>query len=74
MAEVDGNTLMMAIQAVDIEISLLIEELKSEDPNPDDHELYMSYWKAAMKLKEAYLAEAKQVSNLPPYEKLVKNS
>lgn len=73
MADVDGPTLVMAIQAVQSEIRRFEELLSSEtlrDP-ADMQDLVVTFERAAEALKEAYLSEWTVGSNLPAYEKLV---
>ena len=74
MADVDGLTLMMAIQAVDQEIKrheLLLTSETLRDPE-EIQALISSYEKAAGRLREAYEAEWTPGSNLPAYAKLVR--
>jgi hypothetical protein len=74
MADVDGLTLMMAIQAVDQEIQrheLLLTSQTLRDPE-EIQSLIATYEKAADRLREAYEAEWTAGSNLPPYAKLVR--
>lgn len=74
MANLDGITLMTAIQAVDKQIEYFENLLGSEtlrDPE-EIQSLIFSYEQAAEKLKEAYIAERKEGSNLPEYSSLVR--
>ena len=74
MAEVDGLTLMMAIQAVNAEIRRYEQLLSSEtlrDPE-EIQSLIFSYEKTADELKTAYESEWKEGSNLPPYDELIR--
>jgi hypothetical protein len=73
MFEVSAQTLMMAVQAVDAEISRIKESVAGDlgELDPDTQEFLLSYGKAAMELKARYLDACKSISNLPPYEKLV---
>lgn len=74
MAEVDIITLMMSIQAVKEQIKKYEALLTSEtlrDPE-EIQSLVFSYEKAADVLKEAYLQEWHEGSNLPNYTDLLK--
>jgi hypothetical protein len=73
MPEINGRTLMMAIQAVDFKINDIVRQLDEvEDADGGELEmLLLSYEKAATSLKSAYEEALKTVSNLPPYETLV---
>jgi hypothetical protein len=74
MADVDGLTLMMAIQAVDQEIrrhELLLTSQTLRDPE-EIQSLIATYEKAAERLREAYESEWTAGGNLPPYAKLVR--
>jgi hypothetical protein len=75
MAEIDGVTLRMAIQAVDAVINDLAKQLGADDsPQAGELELrLLKYEKALEKLKVGYEEEQKISSNLPPFEKLVKD-
>lgn len=76
MAEVDGNTLMMAIQAVRDKVARLELLLKSETLRDVAaiEDLLMSYDRAAEELKVAYEFERRGGRvNLPAYEDLIKN-
>jgi len=73
MANVNGNTLMMAIQAVNSSIKELEEERIQVGENEeivDIVELLLSYSNAASELERAYREELEKTDNLPPYEKL----
>lgn len=75
MAQVDGQALLMAVQAVQAQIRLLSEEMDqaAEDDDLTDHEdLLAGYMRAADALRVAYEAEKLVSSNLPPYDSLVK--
>jgi hypothetical protein len=75
MAEVDGGTLMMAIQAVRDKIARLESLLQSETLRDAGaiQDLLMSFDRAAEKLKVAYEFERRGGRvNLPPYEDLVR--
>jgi hypothetical protein len=73
MAEVSGRTLMMAVQAVDATISSIKESGDAGELEPDLEELLVSYSRAEMELKAAYLEARKSSPGLPPYEQLVKD-
>jgi hypothetical protein len=73
MAQVDGITLMMAVQAVHAEIKryeLLLTSETLRDPE-EIQSLILSYEKALSRLRAAYESECASASNLPPYSKLV---
>jgi hypothetical protein len=73
MAQVDGITLMMAVQAVHAEIKryeLLLTSETLRDPE-EIQSLIFSYEKALSRLRDAYESELAGASNLPPYSKLV---
>jgi len=69
MASIDGITLLMAIQAVEAEIGRYESLLTSETLRDREQiqSLVLSYERAAQRLKDAYLDERRQGSNLPPY-------
>lgn len=74
MANVDGQTLLMAVQAVQAQIHSLEAQIDQagEDDDISDHEdLLMGYTQAADALRLAYEAEELVSSNLPPYDMLV---
>lgn len=73
MPEVDGNTLVMAIQAVDDKLRALetARDLAGADKADDYFEEIMAFDNAAHKLKVAYEHALRMANNLPPYEKLV---
>jgi hypothetical protein len=72
MAEVDGMTLLMAVQAVDEVIGRLREATADEDSaDPDDQVALMDYQRAARALEKAYDAAARVELDLPPYDELV---
>ena len=73
MAEIDGVTLRMAIQAVDAMIDDLAKQLEA-DTSAEAGELeirLVKYEKALGKLKIGYEEEQKQSSNLPPFDELI---
>ena len=74
MPNVNGRTLVMAIQAVDFKIADLersVDELPP-DQGADLESLLLAYENAAEALKSAYAEALSEASNLPPYEKLVR--
>lgn len=73
MADVDGLTLVMAIQAVQSEIRRFEGLLASETlRDPADIEIVVvTFERAAETLKAAYLSEWTPDSNLPAYDRLV---
>jgi hypothetical protein len=72
MADVSGNTLLMAVQAVNDAIKALEERLQGPDADPlDDTGMLMSYSRAADELRTAYEVARLNTSNLPPYDELV---
>ena len=72
MADVSGNTLLMAVQAVNDAIAALDEQIRAGAGDPlDDTEMLMSYTRAAEELRSAYEVARLTSSNLPPYEDLV---
>ena len=75
MPEVNGRTLVMAIQAVDCKIAELERDIEAQPSTSgaDLEELLLSYENAAQALKRAYEEARAEVDNLPPYEKLVRN-
>ena len=75
MAQIDGQTLLMAVQAVQAQIRLLSEEMDQagdDDDLTDQEDLLAGYMKAADALRVAYETEELVSSNLPPYDLLVK--
>lgn len=73
MPDVNGRTLMMAIQAVAFKIGDVVKNLDAaDDAEGSELELLLlSYEKAAASLKIAYEEARKDVSNLPPYDTLI---
>lgn len=73
MAEIDGVTLRMAIQAVDAMINDLANQLEANDSQETGElELRLLKYEAALeKLKVGYEVEQKISNNLPPFEKLI---
>jgi len=73
MANVSGNTLLMAIQAVDAAIRSLEAATADEaTASTDDVEMLFCYDRAARELQSAYEIERLGVSNLPPYARVVR--
>ena len=74
MADIDGQTLLMAVQAVQAQIHSLevqIDQAGEDDDVSDQEDLLMGYMRAADTLRVAYEAEELTSSNLPPYDRLV---
>ena len=74
MADVDGQTLLMAVQAVQAQIHSLeaqIDQAGEDDDVSDQEDLLMGYMRAADTLRVAYEAEELTSSNLPPYDRVV---
>jgi hypothetical protein len=74
MADIDGQTLLMAVQAVQAQIHSLeaqIDQAGEDDDVSDQEDLLMGYMRAAAPLRVAYEAEELASSNLPPYDRLV---
>jgi hypothetical protein len=74
MADIDGQTLLMAVQAVQTQIHSLeaqIDQAGEDDDVSDQEDLLMGYMRAAATLRVAYEAEELVSSNLPPYDRLV---
>lgn len=74
MPDVNGRTLMMAVQAVDAQMRALQAQIAAageDDDVSDDEELLMSYEQAAQDLRAAYEIARVAASNLPPYARLV---
>ncbi|AND67841.1 hypothetical protein ATSB10_03870 [Dyella thiooxydans] len=77
MAQVDGQTLLMAMQAVQMQIRLLSEEVdqtSEDDDLTEQEDLLAGYMRAADALRVAYETEELVGSNLPPYELLISGS
>lgn len=70
MPEINGRTLALAIQALDIEIGRLCA-LPEDLIVPDDQELLVQYYSAAKELEAAYAEAKKTITNLPAYSQLV---
>ena len=77
MPEVNGRTLVMAVQAVDAQVRTLsrqIDAASEDDDVTDLEDLLLSYMNAAAELRTAYEEALKMSSNLPAYAKLVGGS
>lgn len=77
MAQVDGQTLLMAVQAVQIQIRSLskeVDQASEEDALTEQEDLLAGYMRAADALRVAYEAEELIGSNLPPYDLLISES
>ena len=75
MPDVNGPTLMMAIQAVDKEIRALQDRIAntgSDDDISDDEEALFAYRDAARQLRDAYEIARLTSSNLLPYAQLIR--
>jgi hypothetical protein len=76
MPDVNGRTLMLAIQAVDAKLKSLQARLDAagddDDAAADAEEMMMSYEGAAEDLRAAYEIARLAASNLPPYASLLK--
>ncbi len=76
MAEISGNALVMAIQAVDEKIWSLkahVEQADENDPGlADVEEEMLAFSGAANELRIGYEQELKESGNLPAYESLVR--
>jgi hypothetical protein len=74
MANLDGQTLLMAVQAVHAKIRALevqIDQAGEDDDVTDLEDLLSGYLQAADALRQAYETEELTSSNLPPYDLLV---
>lgn len=74
MANVDGQTLLMAVQAVQAQIQSLEAQIAPATENQDISELgdlLLAYTQAADTLHRAYEAEELLSSNLPPHDMLL---
>lgn len=71
MPDVSGNTLLMAVQAVDDAIKALELRLRQPTAELDDTEMLLSYTRAAEELRSAYEIARLNTGNLPPYEEVV---
>jgi hypothetical protein len=67
MADIDGQTLLMAVQAVQAQI----DQAGEDDDVSEQEDLLMGYMRAADTLRVAYEAEELTSSNLPPDDRLV---
>jgi len=74
MADVSGNTLLMAVQAVNDAIATLDARIRDGSGDPlADTEMLMGYTRAAEELRSAYEVARLTSSNLPPYDELVES-
>lgn len=74
MADVSGNTLLMAVQAVNDAIATL--DVRIRDGSGDalaDTDMLMGYTRAAEELRGAYEVARLTSTNLPPYDELVES-
>lgn len=74
MADVSGNTLLMAVQAVNDAIATL--DARIRDGSGDalaDTDMLMGYTRAAEELRSAYEVARLTSTNLPPYDELVES-
>lgn len=72
MADVSGNTLLMAVQAVAESVRAIQGRLDTGEGDPlDDTEMLMSYLRAADELRNAYEVARLASDNLPPYADVV---
>lgn len=74
MPNVNGRTLVLAIQAVDFKMAEIERELDTSpaDKGAELESLLLSYDNAAADLRRAYQEARSEADNLPPYEKLVR--
>jgi len=74
MPNVNGRTLVIAIQAVDFKMVNIEREIEAlpADKGAELESLLLSYENAAEALKRAYQEACSEADNLPPYEKLVR--
>ncbi len=74
MPEINGQSIMMAVQAVDQTIQSLIAQIATahEDDATDLEDELQSYMSTATDLRIGYEAALKLSSNLPPYATLVR--
>jgi hypothetical protein len=74
MADVSGNTLLMAVQAVNDAIAALDARIRDGSGDPlDDTDMLISYTRAAEELRSAYEVARLTSTNLPPYDALVES-
>jgi hypothetical protein len=72
MADVRGNTLLMAVRAVNDAIAVLDERIRAGSIDLlDDTEMLLSYTRAAEELRSAYEVARLTSGNLPPYADLI---
>ncbi len=75
MSQINGNDLMMAIQAVAFKIHALEKEFEVAQgiEARDLEDLLFAYDQTATSLRKAYEDALKVSSNLPPYSELVRD-
>jgi predicted transcriptional regulator len=74
MADIDAQTLLMAVQAVQAQLHALetkIDQAGEDDEVSEQEDLLTGYLRAAGIMRVAYEAEELISSNLPPYDRLV---
>ncbi|MBV8972012.1 MAG: hypothetical protein JO290_06945 [Sphingomonadaceae bacterium] len=71
MVEVEGITLMMAIQAVDEVIGRLSAAVADDEAGPDEQVALEDYRRTARELEKAYDLACKTELDLPPYDELI---
>lgn len=72
MPDVSGNTLLMAVQAVEDAIKTLEVRLRHPEGDPlNDTEMLLSYTHAAEELRVAYEIARLNTTNLPSYDEVV---
>lgn len=74
MPNVNGTTLVLAIQAVDFKMADIERTIDNLPPDQgaDLESLLLGYTNAAEALKHAYQEARSEIDNLPPYESLVR--
>lgn len=77
MADISGNTLVMAIQVVDQKVTALKQQIDKLDEDDDAlidlEDLLLSYMTAAHELRVGYESALKVQGDLPAYSDLVKS-
>lgn len=82
MAQIDVNTLLMAIQAIEAQSAVLTGKLElmalagrlELDEAADTEDMLLGYSKAAETLRLGYEAEARKTGHLPAYEALLRGA